>query len=228
MARGHGPVIAVTGIQGSGRALQAKQLAKALGWSHVAVPTLLRSAVTENAAIGREVGRAFACGERVRPELVSSVIAEGLRAQSGGVVLAGFPRELRELRLAQEAGLHLNVVVQVVVSVQEAMTRLAARRECDRCGRTMVVGRLQQPCACGGALVPRTGDNADAILRRLELFEDETRPVLAWLEKCGQLVRVHGRGDPDTVTRRMLTALAAHTRERTHAAPPQPVGALAS
>lgn len=223
-------VIAVNGIQGSGKQAQAKRLAKALGWEYLSVPELLRSAMNDDTHAGREISRGMRAGERVRAGLVAAVVVNALRQCEDGVVLGGFPRNQRELDLVRDANVHIDVVVQFVVSVKDAMTRLTARRQCVRCGELTDARTFSQTCICGGDLLRRRDDRPEAIVTRLALFDEETQPALNWLDTRGLLVRISGRGDPETVTERMIMALGSHphTAANLRAAARRQIPALAS
>ena len=222
------PVVALSGVQGAGKRTQARRLARAMRWEYLSVPSLLRSASSCGTGSGREIGDAIRNGERIRPDLVSAVVVDAVRQCEEGAVLDGFPRSLPEVELARESGLQIDLVVQFVVSVKEAMTRLTARRQCLSCGQA-TADRFLPTCVCGGELLRRRDDRPEAILKRLALFDEETQPALNWLDTGGLLVRISGRGEPDAVTERMILALGAHphTATRIRSAARQQVPALA-
>jgi adenylate kinase len=103
----------------------------------------------------------------------------------------------------------LDLVINLDVPTEIVLDRIAGRRVCEQCGTTYHVNAPPKDdwkCdVCGGAVVQREDDTEDAVMRRLELYEEETVPIVDFYRKVGKLVVVDGTGDGDDVFERLVT-----------------------
>jgi adenylate kinase len=133
-------------------------------------------------------------------------------------VLDGFPRTVPQAEALDEITFEqpIDVVIDLEVPRQLVLQRLAARRVCQDCGTNYTAtGREKMPwfCdVCGGDVVQRTDDTVDAINHRLDLYESQTRPLVAYYDKGSLLEVVDGTGSPDEVTLRLITAIDGRPR----------------
>jgi len=204
----------VLGWQGSGKGTQCERLAQHLGVPHISSGDVLRAAVKAGSDLGRAAQRFMTAGELVPDPLITGAVAQRLAEPDArdGFVLDGYPRTVSQARalfeLLKPAG--IDAAVDLDVAPKVVLRRLAARRVCQVCG-TMGVATAGQPVlvcgVCGGDAVQRADDTPDAIARRLALYDEETRPLLAWLAERKLLVTVDGVGATDEVGRRVLVAL---------------------
>lgn len=206
----------VLGRQGAGKGTQCTLLADHLGIPHVSTGDLLRAEVQAGTALGRAAGAAMDAGLLVPDDLVLDVLATRLAghdARSHGYLLDGFPRTLAQGQALFEvlgAGA-ADLAVEVHVPTELVLPRLAARRVCDDCGTTTTLcpqGTPDRPCdVCGGRLVRRDDDTDEAIRRRLAIYDEQSGPLLIWLDSQGILVSIDGTGSPEAVFRRVLAAV---------------------
>ena len=135
------------------------------------------------------------------------------RHHGRGFVLDGCPRTTVQAesleKIVQPHGLDLVIDLQVPTNL--VMKRLASRRVCVDCGAnysTAAPPLVNWTCdVCGGEVVQREDDTEEAIERRLNLYEEETAPLLVWYKERSLLVQVNGTGSPDAVTRRVVGAI---------------------
>jgi adenylate kinase len=183
-------------------------LAERLDAAHVSTGAMLRDAVSRGTKLGRSVQGFMDSGELVPDRLLFEVLAERLAREDvrvDGFVLDGFPRAVEQaehlaLLLASQT---IDVAINLAVDPRVVLARLLRRRVCAACGQT-VSHSASAPVAsrcpgCGGSLGRRDDDNRSAIVRRLALYEQHTRPLLAWYAAQGLLVTVDGHGSPDAV-----------------------------
>jgi adenylate kinase len=184
--------IVLVGRPGSGKGTQAVRITDRFGGAHIATGDILRSNAERGTELGRSASRYMDRGELVPDEVMIDMVLERLGSEdcAGGFVLDGFPRtvpqaEALEGRLGT-LGRPLDAVVSLEVGEDELRDRLAGRAD-------------QQDRA--------EDDDPDAIRRRLELFDQETAPLLDFYDDRGLLARVEGAGDPDEVTERVAAVL---------------------
>lgn len=229
----------ILGRQGSGKGTQGAQLARLLVVPHISVGDVLREAAGSGSAAGQAAREVMERGDLVPDGLVVDLVAERLAApdvRSGGFVLDGFPRTVGQAEaLASILGddsLDRALVIDVPPDV--ARERLLARRVCGGCGRVYSVaqasGLESWACgACGGQVRRRSDDTREAIMRRLALYDEQTRPLLEWFERRGLLLLVNGVGTSEEVFSRLLAALwpqipADRIRQLAGASEPVPTG----
>lgn len=207
------------GPPGAGKGTQAKRLAAVLGVPAVSTGDLLREAVAQDSALGRQARNAMDAGILVPDELVLGIIRERIQEQDAkkGFIFDGFPRNLSQAR-ALDALLHdiqqeLDAVVLFKVDRDEVIRRLSSRRTCARCGATynLVTSppKKEGTCdACGSRdLAARNDDNPATISQRVVVYEEQTSPMLDFYERQGKLRRVEAVGTLEEVYARLLSAL---------------------
>jgi adenylate kinase len=190
---------------------------------HVSTGDMLRAAVKEGTSIGEKVHDLMDHGELLGDDLIMEMVAERLSesdVRARGFVLDGCPRTVGQAeRLAAVlVPIDLDVAIDIEIATPVVLRRLAARRVCVDCGANYSISNpplINWSCdVCGGEVIQREDDTEEAISRRLELYERQTAPLIAWYEERGQLAKVSGNGRPDDVTRRMVKAIEQARQRR--------------
>jgi adenylate kinase len=205
--------VAVLGRPGSGKGTQSARLARVLGVPHISTGELLRAEIEQGSRLGRRAQEYVEAGQLVPDVVVQDSLAQRFEdddVQRDGFVLDGFPRTVDQA-VALESLLaphDLDAVVELMVPEREAAERLGARLVCPECGRSVSRDSRSALCErCGTVLARRTDDDIDVIRARFEVFENETRPLLEWLDQRGRLVAVDGNRPVSEVTRRVISAV---------------------
>jgi len=209
-------IIVVLGKQGAGKGTQCKRLAQHLGIPHVSTGDILRAAVRDRTAVGLEVASVLEAGQLVSDDLVNRLVAERFAEPdaAGGALLDGFPRTDGQAAALDEILGDDGVKICINLDVPNDLVaqRLSSRRVCQECGaiyRDTDVEAISGTCSnCGGDVVQRADDLPEAILRRLEVYERDTAPLLTFYESRGLLVRVDGDQEAGEVTAEILELLA--------------------
>jgi adenylate kinase len=186
---------------------------------HISTGDMLRGETKAGTALGVEAQSYMDTGELIPDEVVLKMVAQRLDqddTRTRGFVLDGFPRTV-----AQAEGLDdllvpasLDLAINIVVPTPLVLRRLASRRVCEDCAAiysTAAPPRIAWICdACGGEVIHREDDTEAAIHRRLDLYEQQTQPLIAWYRRAHKLVSVSGVGSPETVSDRLIRAIDDH------------------
>jgi len=217
-----GARLVLLGRQGAGKGTQCVRLSRHYVVPHISTGDILRAAVREGTEFGKKAKAIMDAGDLVPDDIMVGIVDERLDrddTRSRGFILDGFPRTVAQAEALQEItkprGLDLTVNLHVPREV--VLARLASRRTCSDCGANYSADRPPRYSAtcdiCGGDVVQREDDTEEAINRRLDLYEAETAPLIAWYEQRELLLEVDGDGDPDAVFDRLVAAIDG-ARER--------------
>jgi adenylate kinase len=213
--------IILLGAPGSGKGTQSQRLAEQAGIPQISTGDLLRSAVAAATPLGLRAKQAMAAGLLVDDEIVLGMIRERLAEADAqaGFILDGFPRNLQQAQALQEllqtVGKPLHAVVLLEVDKSLLAQRISGRRTCTDCG--MVFNVFTAPvkdtdrCAVTGAahrLMQRPDDNEATVVERLKVYEEKTKPLIAYYRKQSLLYSINAEGALTAVAERLDAALA--------------------
>ena len=204
--------IVMLGAPGSGKGTQAKLLVEKYKLPQISTGDMLREAVAEGTALGRQAKAAMDAGQLVSDDIVLSIIQERVTRPDArkGFILDGFPRNLQQAealdQLLTALGRPLNLALLVAVDVDALIQRLVGRRTCLSCGQMYNVfyapPHIEGRCdACGGRLRHRADDNEETIGNRLRVFETHTHPVIEYYQQQEKLRTVQGVGEISDIFR---------------------------
>jgi adenylate kinase len=211
-----GARLVLLGRQGAGKGTQCVRLSRHYVVPHISTGDMLRAAVREGTEFGRKAKEIMDRGELVSDEIMGGVVDERLSnddTRNRGYILDGYPRTvgLAELLAKITAAEPLDLVIDLVVPTEVVLERLASRRVCTDCGANYSVEtppKYGWVCDnCGGDVVQRADDTPEAIQKRLDLYERETAPLIAWYADRDLLVAVDGLGPAEAVTARLVAAI---------------------
>ncbi len=204
------------GRQGAGKGTQCGRLARHYVVPHISTGDMLRLAVKEGTEFGLRAKAYMDAGDLLPDEVMVGVVDERLN-QGGttrrGFVLDGFPRTVPQAEALAEItrAAPLDLVADLQVAPEVVIERIASRRSCLDCGAIYSVAdppKYPWHCDnCGGDVVQRDDDTEEAVRRRLDLYDRETAPVIAWYAERGLLVEVDGLGSTDEVAARLVTVV---------------------
>lgn len=183
--------VLLIGPPGSGKGTQGARLALRLGMRHIATGDLLRTEIADGSDLGRQVTGYLERGELVPDELIIDLVLPLVldAAAAEGYLLDGFPRSVEQAErvraLVTQLGAHADAAIYLDVP------------------RELLVQRMLDRAATEG----RVDDTAQVIDNRLQVFEDDTRPLVDYYRQRGLLHVVDATLDPDSVTAQIISAL---------------------
>lgn len=208
------------GPPGAGKGTQAKMLTDQFGIPQISTGDILRTAVKEGTPMGVKAKAFMDAGGLVPDEVVVGIVRERLQKSdcAGGFILDGFPRTVAQAdalkETLQQLGKNLDAVISLEVDVEALVERLTGRRTCKACGRGYHIKfdppKVAGTCdICGGELIQRDDDKEETIRKRLEVYHQQTAPLVAYYRTDSLLTSVDGMREIDTVQLEILSALPA-------------------
>ncbi len=206
------------GAPGAGKGTQAATLSGELGLAHVASGDLFREALKQGTPLGLEAKGYMDKGELVPDGLTVKMVLERLEKPDAaeGVILDGFPRTQAQAMALDEAlessNRGIDSVLYIKVSDEELVKRLSGRWICRSCqtpyhtvnSPPRTVGVCDR---CGGELYQRSDDTEETVRNRLQVFMENTAPLIDYYVNRDRLVEVKGEQEIEAVGREMIDAL---------------------
>ena len=207
--------IVLFGKPGAGKGTQAPILAERLGVPILSTGDTLRAAIKDGTVLGREAKAYMDRGDLVPDKVILGVVREKLSEPSyeNGVILDGVVRTIPQAEGMQDVmrslGRSIDAVLNLDVNNEEIVRRLSGRTVCGTCQTPYTGVAPGSKCAkCGGVVSRRKDDEPEAVRNRLNVYDQQTAPVLDWYRKDGAKVAVvNAEGTVDEITKRILKAL---------------------
>lgn len=202
--------IVMLGAPGAGKGTQAKKIAESFKIPHISTGDIFRENVKNNTELGQKAKSYMDKGELVPDELVLDLIMDRFQKDdcANGYVLDGFPRTIPQAEALDAALANINdkldCAIDVEVQDELIVNRMSGRRQCSSCGATFNIDsnppKVEGVCDLdGGALVLRADDEPDTVRNRLNVYHDQTEPLLKYYGESGILYTVDGTKDVSDV-----------------------------
>ncbi|RLG71652.1 MAG: adenylate kinase [Methanobacteriota archaeon] len=203
--------IVLLGAPGSGKGTQKTVIEKRLGIPSISVGDILRENVARGTDLGLVVKKYMVHGDLVPDNLVVEIVKERIKEPDCrcGYILDGFPRTLAQAEALEEAGEHIDLVLNIEVSDDEIVERLSNRRYCKVCGEVynLKTRPTRKPGVCdkcGGELVLRPDDEPNTVRNRLKVYREQTKPLIRFYRDRGVLRVVDGTQPIEQVSKQIL------------------------
>ena len=213
------------GAPGAGKGTQAAVVAEKLSLAHVATGDMFRAAQKQDTDLARQARSYMEKGLLVPDEITIRMVEERIQAPDceNGVIFDGFPRNLKQAQALDEAlerqGKAINQVVYIKVSEDDLLARLGGRWICRQV--QMPYNAVNSPPStegvcdrCGGELYQRADDREETVRERLQVFFEQTAPLIDHYTRAGRLLEVAGEGEVDQVRQRILDAMGGVAASR--------------
>jgi len=198
------------GPPGAGKGTQAQKICEDYNTVQISTGDILREEVSNNTELGQKAKKYMDKGELVPDAVILGMMEKKLFGENApeGYILDGFPRTVPQARgldhLYAEHNEELDAIIVMDVDKEIIVKRLTARRVCKNCNK--VYNLLFMPpeedgvCdECGGELIQRDDDKEETVLNRLEVYQEETAPLIDYYSGTGKLKKVKSDGTPDEV-----------------------------
>lgn len=208
------------GAPGAGKGTQAKFIAVQYEIPHISTGDIFRANIKNDTELGKKAKGYMDQGLLVPDELVVDLVADRLKQADceKGFVLDGFPRTIPQAEALDKAleamGTKMDFAVEVAVPDAEIVKRMSGRRACVGCGGTYhietIPPKIEDVCdTCGAALILREDDKPETVLKRLEIYHAQTKPLIEYYNNQGILVSVDGNLAIKEITEEIIKILGA-------------------
>jgi adenylate kinase len=210
--------LVLVGPPGAGKGTQAQFISAHLGIPKISTGDIFRANVSQGTELGQQAKKFMDAGDLVPDEITIGMVVSRLEEDDArkGFLLDGFPRNVPQAKtfndLLFDGGTPLDVVLELVVDDDEVVRRLSGRRTCRSCGHIWHLDfdppSVEGVCdICGGELFQRDDDKPETIRHRLEVYYEQTAPLVGYYAEARVLVGIDAMGPVDDVTERALAAL---------------------
>jgi adenylate kinase len=210
--------IVLVGPPGAGKGTQAQFIASHQSIPKISTGDIFRANVSQGTPLGQKAKAYMEAGDLVPDEVTIAMVRDRLAEEDArdGFLLDGFPRNVAQAevldKMLSEMGTALDVVLELVVDDDEVVRRLSGRRTCRSCAHVWHID-FDPPAKddvcdhCGGELFQRDDDREETIRHRLEVYADQTAPLVGYYAQRGLLVGIDATGPVEDVTERAIAAL---------------------
>jgi adenylate kinase len=209
--------IVLVGPPGAGKGTQAQFIASHLSVPKISTGDIFRANVGRGTSLGQKAREYMDRGDLVPDEVTIAMVRDRLAEDDAqeGFLLDGFPRNVAQAqtleKILAEWEARLDLVLELVVDEDEVVRRLSGRRTCSQCGKIWHVlfdDKKDDICDdCGGRLFQRDDDKEEVVRHRLEVYQEQTSPLVSFYADEGILVGIDATGPVEEVTERALAAL---------------------
>jgi len=209
------------GPPGAGKGTQSKTLASELNLPHISTGDILRKNVAEDSELGRQAKDFMIKGALVPDELVTSMLLKRFAQPDtkAGFILDGYPRNLSQAKMLDSmlVQMHMEIDLVAYLDTSEAVIiqRLSGRLVCSKCQAnfhaTNMPPKQDMICDnCGAGLYQRPDDKEETIRKRLQVYEQDSTPVIKYYEARGKLFRVNADGSARSVLDKIIDRIKAY------------------
>lgn len=212
--------IIMLGAPGAGKGTQAKKIAEKYGIPHISTGDIFRANIKQGTELGKKAKTYMDQGLLVPDELTVDLVIDRIQQEDAknGYILDGFPRNIPQAQCLDEALAKLNDKIDYAINVEvpdeNIINRMGGRRACVGCGATYHVEynppKTEGICdICGEKLILRDDDKPETVKKRLNVYHEQTQPLIDYYSKAGVMKEVDGTVVMDDVFAAIVQILGA-------------------
>ncbi len=202
------------GAPGAGKGTQAEIISKKLSVPIIGTGNIIREAIASGSQLGQEFKSYTDNGKLVPDKLVVEMVADRLSQPdcADGYILDGFPRTVVQAEEFEKMGGRIDSVICLDIADEVIIDRMTGRRICKSCGTPFHIkhnpSKVEGVCdKCGGVLEVRKDDAPETVIKRLEVYHEQTEPLVAFYRERGSLNQIDATLDMEKVTEKILSVL---------------------
>jgi adenylate kinase len=211
--------LVLVGPPGAGKGTQAEFIAEHFDIPKISTGDIFRANVSGGTELGQTARKYMDAGDLVPDEVTNAMVRDRLAQPDAkdGFLLDGFPRNVAQAGelndMLEELGAPLSVVLDLDVDFEEVVKRLSGRRTCKSCGHVwhLEFDPPSKPGTCdkdGGELFQRDDDKPETVRHRLDVYAEQTAPLIGFYREAGKLVAIDALGPVEDITERAISALS--------------------
>ena len=204
--------LVLVGPPGAGKGTQAQFLAAHFSIPHISTGDIFRANLKAGTELGNQAKGFMDRGELVPDSVTNEMVKDRLTHDDAvnGFLLDGFPRNVAQAEVLRailaDKKTPLHAVLEFSLADEEIVARLSSRRTCRDCGAPSV--GVDKCPTCGGDVYQREDDKAEVITRRLEVYAEQTAPIISFYRNEGLLISVSAVGKVEDITAHAISALS--------------------
>jgi adenylate kinase len=210
--------VVLLGAPGAGKGTQAKMLIERFKIPQISTGDILRKAVADGTPLGKEAKVIMDSGGLVSDKIVLGLVEERIKQPDckGGFILDGFPRNTVQAealdKILSGMNMPLTVALNIDVDLNDLLKRLTGRRTCKSCQQMYNIyfspSKKEDVCdKCGGALFQRDDDKEATIKKRLDVYQQQTAPLIDYYSKKNIMKTVMGVGSIEDIFKKAVAAI---------------------
>ena len=211
--------LVLVGPPGAGKGTQAQFLAAHFQIPHISTGDIFRANLKGETALGLEAKKYMDKGDLVPDSVTNDMVKDRLNKDDldNGFLLDGYPRNVAQAEVLRavlaEKATPLHAALELNIDPEEIVARLSGRRSCSNCQKPYHVVNekpaVEGICdACGGALIQREDDKAEVIKHRLNVYAEQTAPIINFYRNEGLLITINASGSVSDITAAAISALS--------------------
>ena len=208
----------LVGPPGAGKGTQAVQLAKHYKIPHISTGDIFRANLKDGTELGKQAQSFMDRGELVPDSVTNEMVRERLGNSDvgNGFLLDGFPRNTNQAEvldgILKAKNMPLDAALELKIDHAEIIKRLSGRRTCRGCGASSHIEFEKPKVAgvcdkCQGELYQREDDNEEVVSRRLEIYSEQTEPIISFYKSAGLLKNISALGEVSEITKNAIAIL---------------------
>ena len=203
----------LVGPPGAGKGTQAQFLSAHYSIPHISTGDIFRANLKAGTELGNQAKAFMDRGELVPDSVTNDMVKDRLTHDDvvNGFLLDGYPRNVAQAEVLRaflaEAKTPLQAALELAIASDEIIQRLSSRRTCRGCGASNEAGATNCSSCSGTDLYQREDDKEEVIARRLEVYEEQTAPIISFYRSEGLLITIPAVGTVAEITEHAITAL---------------------